>query len=100
MPLPLPAAIPLTHTAFYKFTPLAQPEQVAGALRELLSRPSFEGLAGSILLATEGINGMLAGSPAAVDRAEQALQREAALDAAFAGMVFKRSACSTRPFGK
>jgi UPF0176 protein len=100
MSLPRPAASPLIHTAFYKFTPLAQPEQVAAVLRELLSRSLFDGLAGSILLAAEGINGMLAGSPDAVDRVEQALQHDCAFAGAFAGMAFKRSACSTKPFGK
>ena len=100
MPLPRAANIALIHTAFYRFTPLADPQQVAAVLRELLSAQGADGLAGSILVATEGINGMLAGSPATVDRLEQALQHEPAFAGAFTGMAFKRSACSTRPFGK
>jgi UPF0176 protein len=100
MALPRPAISPLVHTAFYRFTPLAQPEQVAAVLRELLSRPSMDGLAGSILLASEGINGMLAGCAAVVDGFEQALQHEPGFRSAFTGIAFKRSACSTRPFGK
>lgn len=90
----------LVHTSFYRFTPLAQPQDVGEALRELVSRPAVEGLAGSILVAAEGINGMLAGAPATVDYFEQALQHEAAFAGAFTGMVFKRSACTTKPFGK
>ncbi len=100
MPSPSPAAIELVHTAFYRFTPLAQPEQVAADLRELLSRQHEDGLLGSVIVAAEGINGMLAGSRAAIDHAEQALQRDPAFTGAFNGMAFKRSACLTRPFGK
>lgn len=69
-------------------------------LRELVSDPTAGGLSGSILVATEGINGMLAGSAAAVDRLEQALLHEPIFAGAFAGMAFKHSACATRPFGK
>jgi UPF0176 protein len=96
-PAPLPPA--LQHTAFYKFTALAQPEIAAASLRDILSVPA-DGLTGSILLAPEGINGMLAGSPAAVERIEQALLHHAVFEGAFDGMVFKRSACTTPPFGK
>jgi UPF0176 protein len=99
MTLPLAADTSLVHTAFYRFTPLACPEQVAADLRELLSVPE-DGLSGSILVATEGINGMLAGPPDAIDRVERALQDEPAFGNAFTGMRFRRSACSTRPFGK
>ncbi|RYF43840.1 MAG: hypothetical protein EOO25_01825 [Comamonadaceae bacterium] len=89
----------MLHTAFYKFTALPQPDEVAVVLRELVGAPDA-GLTGSVLLATEGINGMLAGTPAAIDRIEQVLQHDPAFDGAFTGMVFKRSACSTPPFGK
>lgn len=91
-----PAAV--LHTAFYKFTPLTQPEDVAARLRELVSTGT--GLTGSILIATEGINGMLAGTLQALDRIEEALVQDPAFAGAFDGMLFKRSACTTRPFGK
>jgi UPF0176 protein len=90
----------LVHTSFYRFTPHAQPQDVGVALRELVSRPAADGLAGSILVAPEGINGMLAGAPATVDYFEHAIQHEATFAGAFTGMVFKRSACTTKPFGK
>ncbi len=93
----------LLHTAFYKFTALPDPEPVAARLRELVAQPQVAdvgGLTGSILVATEGINGMLAGTPEAVDRIEAALLHDPAFSGAFTGMVFKRSACTTRPFGK
>jgi len=93
---PFPA---LLHTAFYKFAPLPLPEEVAARLRELVSQPAGE-LTGSILVAAEGINGMLAGTPEALDRIEEALMQDAAFAGAFNGMAFKRSACTTRPFGK
>ena len=93
---PLPA---LFHTAFYKFTPVREPEDVAARLRELVSLP-MSGLTGSILVASEGINGMLAGAQEAVDRIEDALLRDPAFAGAFDGMAFKRSACTTPPFGK
>jgi UPF0176 protein len=89
----------LLHTAFYKFTRLPQPEEVAARLRQLVAQ-RVDGLTGSILVATEGINGMLAGTPEAVDRIEKALVQDPAFADAFSGMAFKRSACTTPPFGK
>jgi UPF0176 protein len=101
---PMPPLSPLAagqlHTSFYKFTPLAEPEAVAALLRELLSKPPLAGLAGTVLLATEGINGMLAGTPEAVQGVEGILLNEAAFAGAFTGMAFKRTACVTPPFGK
>jgi UPF0176 protein len=89
----------LFHIAFYKFVSLAQPEAVAERLREL-TQP----LSGSILIAHEGINGMLAGSGEQLDAFEAAVQAEAAqdvvLNGAFTGMVFKRTVCSTPPFAR
>lgn len=100
MPLPCRPTTALLHTAFYKFTPLPDPAQVAALLRELVSQQRVQGLTGSILVAPEGVNGMLAGTPEALDRIEESLLQDPALEGAFAGMVFKRSACTTRPFGK
>jgi UPF0176 protein len=99
MPLLPRSSTALLHTAFYKFTPLPQPEQVGALLRERVAQ-HVDGLTGSILVATEGINGMLAGTPEAVNRIEQALLQDPAFAGAFRGMVFKRSACATPPFGK
>jgi UPF0176 protein len=90
----------MVHTAFYRFTPLADPERVAALLRVLLSRQELAGVTGSILVATEGINGMLAGPPVAVERLECALLHDAAFGGAFKAMTFKRSMCTTPPFGK
>lgn len=87
---------PMIHTAFYKFTALADPKTVAAQLRHIIP----ETLLGSILVATEGINGMLAGPESSIDAFEAALVQDAAFEGAFDGMVFKRSPCITRPFSK
>jgi UPF0176 protein len=89
----------LFHIAFYQFVRLEQPEAVAQRLRELTSD-----LLGSILIAQEGINGMLAGSGAQLDAFEAAVQADGPVDAvlggAFKGMVFKRTVCRTQPFAR
>ena len=100
MSMPLGATATIIHTAFYRFTPLVQPEQVAAALRDMLGRTEADGVMGSILVAPEGINGMLAGSAAAVNFVEHALQHDRAFEGAFTGMPFKHSACATRPFAR
>lgn len=87
----------LFHIAFYKFVHLPQPEPVAQRLRELA-----QDLLGSILIAHEGVNGMLAGTNAQLDAFQAAVQAgsdtDAVLAGAFAGMVFKRTGCTTAPF--
>ncbi len=84
-----------THTTFYKFVRLDDPDAVAADLRVLTS-----GLLGSILVAHEGINGMLAGTPAQIAAIEAALTSAEFAGGCFAGMVFKRSPCKTVPFRK
>jgi UPF0176 protein len=86
---------PLCHIAFHRFVALSDPARTAGCLRELA-----RGLLGSVLVAREGINGVLAGPPAVLDSFEAALARDARLDGHFAGMAFKRSACASAPFAR
>jgi UPF0176 protein len=86
-------ATPLFHIAFYKFVQLDDAESVAAHLREIAAE-----LLGSVLVAEEGINGVLAGEEAALDRFEQALRQDARFKGAFSDIVFKRSACRTEPF--
>ena len=83
------------HTAFYRFTPLQSPETVAERLRSLT-----KGLSGVILVASEGINGTVAGEVAAVRAFEDALWEDPAFAGAFSGMTFKRSECKTVPFAR
>jgi UPF0176 protein len=87
----------LFHIAFYKFAHITEPEAVVERLRELT-----KDALGSILIASEGINGMLAGSAAQLDAFERDVQADAAQDTvlkgAFKRMVFKRTVCNTQPF--
>ena len=89
------ACEPVFHIAFYRFVRLADPAQVAATLRELT-----QGLLGVVLVASEGINGTLAGSAAALDAFELALGADPRLGGCFAGLAFKRTACRTAPFHK
>lgn len=85
----------LLHTAFYKFVALSDADAVVTHLRELT-----RDLLGSILVADEGINGVLAGNSAAVQTFELALRQDVFFDGKFADIAFKRSACTTAPFAR
>ena len=85
----------LLHSAFYRFVPLANPPATADHLRQLA-----QGLRGSIVVASEGINGTVAGAPGAVAAFEQALQQPGVLGGALQGMAFKHSGCVSQPFGR
>lgn len=85
----------LFHIAFFKFVELADPDATVTTLRELT-----KDLTGSILVASEGINGVAAGTAAQLDAFETALVSDPRLDGKFAGIAFKRSACKTAPFGR
>ena len=91
MPEPSPSS--LLHSAFYRFVSLSDPVAAADALRVLA-----RGLTGSIVVAPEGVNGTVAGTPAAVAAFEAALHDS--LDGALRAMAFKHSACATPPFGR
>jgi UPF0176 protein len=82
---------PLWHSSFYKFALLPKPYDVSARLKELCAP-----MTGSILIATEGINGMVAGTIEQLDSFEALLIAE--FDGAFAGTKFKRTACITVPF--
>jgi UPF0176 protein len=79
----------LFHTAFYRFVRI---ENVTATIEEL--RSLTQDLHGSILVAPEGINGMVAGTAVQLDDFEAALLAMPA----FAGLIFKRTACRTVPF--
>ncbi len=85
----------LFHSAFYKFVEVADPDAIAESLRDVARE-----LTGSILVAVEGINGVVAGTTDVLDAFELALTQDARFGGAFAGIVFKRSACTSRPFFK
>ena len=81
----------LQHSAFYQFVTVDNVDALVAHLRELSAS-----LRGSILVASEGINGVVAGTAAALDIFESALHA----DIRFANMTFKRSGCVTAPFGR
>ena len=85
----------LLHSAFYRFVKLTEPEAVARLVQQMAA-----GLQGSIVLANEGINGVVAGAPGALQAFEAALCSGQFAGGAFKGMAFKHSACSTAPFGR
>ncbi len=87
----------LVHSAFYKFVRINDVDAVAALLREL-SSDALRPVLGSILVASEGINGMVAATPAALREFELALTGEARLHGLFSGMTFKHSGCTTAPF--
>jgi UPF0176 protein len=84
------------HSSFYRFVALAEPELLAARLRAL--SPPETGIGGNILLAPEGISGAIAAPAAALQAFEQAIHSDAVFGGAFAGMVFKHSACTHKPF--
>jgi UPF0176 protein len=81
----------LIHSAFYRFAPLNDPHEIAAWLRE-----QCLSLKGSIIVATEGISGAVAGAPDVVDKFENALAQQSG----FAQISFKRSECKNPPFGR
>ncbi len=96
-PAPQSTTPALLHTSFYKFARVPEPEAVAARLRDLAAATQPP-MMGSVLVAPEGINGMLAGTQDMLNKVEQALLQDPAFGGMFTGMVFKRSACKTAPF--
>ena len=86
------------HSAFYRFVPLADPVAVAAALRATARQ--LPGLHGSIVLAAEGISGMVAAAPAVLAGFEAALQQALPSGASTPALHFKHSACAGPPFGR
>lgn len=93
--LPRSDTLPLFHIAFYAFVPLDNPEAVVQSVRLLA-----QGLSGSVLVAGEGINGVLAGSATLLDAFESALTAPAFCGGILSHLVFQRSGCKTAPFGR
>jgi UPF0176 protein len=93
--MPPVAPLPQFHIAFYKFVTVGAPDAMAASLRLLTVD-----LLGSILVAEEGINGVLAGTAEALDRFESAVTATSYFGGIFADMTFKRSGCATAPFGR
>jgi UPF0176 protein len=82
--------------AFYQFAFLPEFRDLREPLRALCSDLQ---LRGSVLLAHEGINGTLAGSPEAIDRFVAALRHEV-LDGRLGRLELKISSAAVMPFGR
>lgn len=76
---------------YYKYVKLPDPATEMAAQRELCTRL---GLKGRILLAEEGINGTVAGSPEAADAYIAAMEAHPY----FAGIQYKRDTAEAQPF--
>jgi UPF0176 protein len=81
----------LFHDAFYRFILLDDPEAVRLSLDQVCLEAN---VLGTILLATEGINGMLCGSRQALQQVRDALET----DSRFANLFYKRTQCSQQVF--
>ena len=81
----------LYHDAFYRFVNVDKPEALREALYDVCKAA---GVLGSILVAHEGINGMLAGT----DKALANVRAFFEADERFKAMSYKRTACKTKPF--
>lgn len=66
-------SLPVRVAAFYRFAPIPDPGALAARLRDFGAE---QGLVGSIILADEGMNGTIAGSPAAIAAALARLRAE------------------------
>ena len=83
--------MPITISSFYKFVTIEDPL----SLREtLLGALAAHGLRGTILLATEGINGTISGAPADIAAFLVALRA----DPRFADLTTKDASAETHPF--
>ena len=83
----------ICHISFYKFVQIPQVDELITELK-LRCQP----LLGIILVASEGINGVIAGSAADVDAFEHALHHDPVFESRFSDVVFKRTWCEKRPF--
>lgn len=91
---------PVRVAAFYRFTRIEAPEGLAATLRTFGQE---HGLVGSIILATEGVNGTIAGAPEAVEalfsqlRAEPGLAELTTRDHDAASLPFARWKVKVKP---
>jgi len=77
--------------ALYQFTPVAEPDNVR---RKLYALCKHHGLRGTLLLASEGINGTVAGTPSGIE----ALHRWLTTEGGFHALEYKESQCEYMPF--
>lgn len=87
------AVLPLFHDAFYRFVPIDDPAKLARQLEEVCSSA---GVLGTVLVAPEGINGMMCGPLKSLQVVRDALER----DERFSDLMYKRTACPVQVFDR
>lgn len=85
--------MPVVHSSFYRFTPMADPTGFAEWLR---ARGAALGVGGVVLVAEEGLSAAIAGEAAAV----QAIEAELQAQPGFEGLHVKHNACERSPFSR
>lgn len=80
-------------SAFYRFVAIDDPQGLAEHLRRELSRC---GIRGTVIVATEGINGTISGAPAAISQVFAGLRE----DPRFAPLTTKDAAAPEHPFAR
>ncbi|MBC9957980.1 hypothetical protein J5M86_14995 [Yimella sp. cx-51] len=83
------------HIAFYRFVRIDDVAAFCDRLRELT-----DGLLGTVLVAEEGVNGMLAAPQGQIDAFISAAAEDETLGRAFDGITYKRTAYDRIPFSR
>jgi UPF0176 protein len=89
--------MPHKVAAFYQFARLSDFRELREPLRAICTRL---GLKGSVLLAQEGINGTVAGTPDSIDAFVGELKRGTLFGGRLDNLELKFSSSSTMPFGR
>jgi UPF0176 protein len=89
--------MPCKVAAFYQFAALPDFQALREPLRAICAGL---GLKGSVLLAQEGINGTVAGTPDSIDALVGELQRGALFGGRLGNLELKFSEAATMPFGR
>ena len=85
----------ILHSSFYRLTPVADPRALAIQIRLWA-----QDLSGSLVVASQGVSGSVAGTPSAVAHFERALRQSDWLADVAHRIQFRHSACRTMPFGR
>ncbi len=91
------AAMPIRVAAFYQFVPLPDWRDLRPPL---LAVCADLGIYGTVLLAREGINGTVAGSPEAIAALVETLQGDGVFGGRLDRLDLKYSTAATMPFGR
>ena len=85
----------ILHSSFYRLTPVADPRALANQILIWA-----QDLLGSLVVASQGVSGAVAGTPAAVAHFERALRQSDWLADVAHRIRFRHSGCGTLPFGR